>query len=1023
MNPPPNAPFSLEAINRKRGWPRANEYQFTTPIQTLAPARPAPEAIKAPAESSRVEPSQEEATPAAPPATLKLPFDPFRLVDVLVRRWLLMVLAGGVCAVLLATVGLMKFETLHSAKAQIIKQTISAPFRQTESGETFQPRDLSITTFSSLMHSGAVAEAAARRLGNRFSERYLRSGLVIAAERNTDILNINMTSDHSPEATLEMLDAYVQEVIQLSKDLQRGDAMQMKNFLQKQMERADTDLLAVNQELLDYGREAQLLDAEKQMDAWLGELGNFSLKYETLKLDHETLDLRIQGVQKELSKVDTGAALVDSARRELDNLKVRYTEEHPLVIEAVEKLATLEQAIAKAGPRADAPPKPGESNVAESLYLELVRLRAEKEVISEQLIKLEAVRTKLNERLSQLPRKAMEYARIKTRQQALETSLSLLTGRQREAALHEENALGYFKLFSMARPQDVSTTSPTKNIMMAGIGGFVGGSGLVAVILIVLTLLDPRLVTAGDLRRATGVPVIGSLAAETESWVESESAWAFRVWTRLQPMLSNTAGEATLCGLLHDASPEVASTMAGRLGKAALRRGMSAIIITTNDSGRSIALSAAVADPETLIRHLGMNPDEMAEVHIDETWIWDAAQRRQWALALARWRRLTNTLILIVLPSVHEPESLVISESLPNLLWAAASGRSLVSRIQDALLLYKHAGCRLVAAVLDQAPSLKPAVLAKFAMLLMLGMSTLNAGETLLLGPGDAVNINMPGFEGHERKEITIGPDGRLTYLQARDVVAAGLSVDQLREKLAKELRRYYRSAKVVVTPFTFQSRKVYVLGKIVKKGAINLDRPMSVLEVVAQAGGLETGLFQQNTVELADLGRSFLMRGQTRMPVNLEALFMRGDMSQNIQVESGDYLYFPSANSNEIYVLGDVKMQGTQGLLAHTSVHSAIAQAGGFTAKAYTQRVLVIRGSLDKPERFVVDMNDVLTARDKGFRLEPKDIVYIADRPWARAEELLNIAINSFIQGAVSSWTRANIGPYIEEPLLPQIR
>ncbi|MCX6855687.1 MAG: SLBB domain-containing protein [Verrucomicrobia bacterium] len=1023
MNNPPNAPFSLEAINRKRGWPRANEFQFATPLQTSAVARPAPELIKAPAESTRAEPTQEEAAPQATPSALKLPFDPLRLVDTLVRRWLLMVLAGVVCAGLLASVGMMKFETLHSAKAQIIKQSIAAPFRQTESGETFQPNELSITTFSSLMHSGAVAEAAALRLGDRFSERYLRSGLVIAAERNTDILNISMTSDHSPEATLEMLQAYVGEVIQLSKDLQRGDAVQMKTFLQKQMERADTDLLAVNQELLEYGREAQLLDAEKQMDAWLGELGNFSLKYETLKLDHETLDLRIQGVQKELSKVDTGAALVDNARRELDNLRVRYTNEHPFVIEAVEKLATLEQAIAKAGPRADAPPKPGESNVAESLYLELVRLRSDKEVISEQLTKLEAVRTKLNERLSQLPRKAMEYARIKTRQQALQTSLSLLTGRQREAALHEENAHGYFKLFSMARPQDVSTTSPSKKIMMAGIGGFVGGCGLVAVTLIVLTLLDPRLVTAGDLRRATGVPVIGSLAADTESWVESESAWAFRVWTRLQPMLSMNTGEATLCGLLHDAAPEAASTMAARLGKAALRRGMSSIIITTHESANSIALSSAVANPEALIRHLSMSPDEMGEIHIDATWTWDTTQRRQWALAIARWRRLTNTLILIVLPSMHEPEALVISESLPNLLWTASSAGSLVSRVQDALFLYKHAGCRLVAALLEHAPNLKPAALAKFAALLMLGMGTLNAGEILLLGPGDAVNINMPGFEGHERKEITIGPDGRLTYLQARDVIAAGLTVDQLRAKLTTALRRYYRSAKVVVTPYTFQSRKVYVLGKVVKKGAINLDRPMSLLEVVAEAGGLETGLFQQNTVELADLGRSFVMRGQQRLPLNLEALFLNGDMSQNAAIEPGDYVYFPSANSNEIYVLGDVKMQGTQGLLAHTSVHSAVALAGGFTAKAYTQRILVIRGSLDKPERIVVDMNDIMTARSKGFRLEPKDIVYIADRPWARAEELVNIAINAFLQGAVSSWTSANVGPFIKEPLLPQIR
>ena len=121
--------------------------------------------------------------------------------------------------------------------------------------------------------------------------------------------------------------------------------------------------------------------------------------------------------------------------------------------------------------------------------------------------------------------------------------------------------------------------------------------------------------------------------------------------------------------------------------------------------------------------------------------------------------------------------------------------------------------------------------------------------------------------------------------------------------------------------------------------------------------------------------------------------------------------------------MLGDVKMQGTQGLLAHTSVHSCVAQAGGFTPKAYTKRVLVVRGSFDKPQTFVVNMDDIMNGRTKGFRLEPKDIVYVADKPWARAEELVGFALNAFLQGAVSGWTGANVGPFIKQAILPSLR
>jgi len=964
-----------------------------------------------------------DAEPKDAPSAIKLPFDPLRLIDALVRRWWLMLIVGSIFGAALFMVGKARFETLHSAQAQIIKQETASAFRQSDSGESFKPRDFTIPTFVSLMHSSAMVEAASKRLDGRVPESVIRAGLVVTPMRNTDIVSISMTSNQSPDTALQMLQAYTSEVLTLSRDLQRGSASDMREFLQQQIERTDGDLVKANEELLDYGRREQLIDADKQMDAWLGELGNFTLKYETLKLDHETLDLRIQGVQSELAKVDTSAARLDAIRREVAELAVRYTNEHPTMMEAREKLASMEQQIAAAGPRADAPPKPGESSVAESLYLELVRLRSEKKVISEQLTKLNTVRDGLNERLAQLPRKAMEYARIKSKQQTLESSRDLLASRQREAMLFEENAQGFFKLFAMDRPQDIKSVPPTQKLAMVAGGGFAAGAGLVAFAVIMLTLLDGRIRSGGDLKRATGVPVIGLMPADQRQLHESEAAWAFRTWTRLQPMLLIPArGEATLCGLMHDGDHESAARMTQRLASAAVRRGLNCIAIVPGAESATLSLRDAVRDPELVTAHLRQPHSEVCTLITDEAWAWTAEQRQLWWAALSKWRCAPDVVILITLPSVEQPESLLLAEKLPNLLWIGSCGETRVQSVNDSLRMYRDSGCRLVAAVLDRAPVLKPLALAKFAALLMLSVSAVNA-QSLPLGPGDAVTINMPGMEGHEREAVPIGPDGRLTYLQARDIVAAGLSVDQLRAKLTTELRRYYRSAKVVVTPFTFQSRKVYVLGKVVKKGAINLDRPMSLLEVVAEAGGLETGLFQQNTVELADLGRSFVMRGQQRLPLNMEALFLNGDMSQNAAIEPGDYVYFPSANSNEIYVLGDVKMQGTQGLLAHTSVHSAVALAGGFTPKAYTQRILVIRGSLEKPERFVVDMNDVLTARSTGFRLEPKDIVYVADRPWARAEELVNIAINSFLQGAVSSWTRANIGPFIKEPLLPQIR
>src|SRR6185437_10764954 len=70
-------------------------------------------------------------------------------------------------------------------------------------------------------------------------------------------------------------------------------------------------------------------------------------------------------------------------------------------------------------------------------------------------------------------------------------------------------------------------------------------------------------------------------------------------------------------------------------------------------------------------------------------------------------------------------------------------------------------------------------------------------------------------------------------------------------------------------------------------------------------------GQVDYDVVDVADLQRAFLMRNNKRIPIDFEKLFGSGDLSQNIQIEPGDYLYFPSADVKEVYVLGEVALPG----------------------------------------------------------------------------------------------------------------
>jgi protein involved in polysaccharide export with SLBB domain len=293
----------------------------------------------------------------------------------------------------------------------------------------------------------------------------------------------------------------------------------------------------------------------------------------------------------------------------------------------------------------------------------------------------------------------------------------------------------------------------------------------------------------------------------------------------------------------------------------------------------------------------------------------------------------------------------------------------------------------------------------------------------LTLGPGDVLDLGLFGQPETARKEVPIGPDGRISFLQAQDVVASGLTVDDLRTNLEQELGKFYRSPRVTITPVAYNSKKYYVLGKVANRGVFPLDRPVTIVEAVARAKGLETGILdQQNSVDLVDLQRSFLMRQGKRLPVNLEGLFQQGDLSQNVVLEPEDYLYFAAGALKEVYVLGEVRLPGPVPYTEQTTVIRALAARGGFTDRAYKSAVVVVRGSLNSPQIYKVDTLATVDARGLDFKLQPKDIVYVNWRPFIKAEELLDLAATAFTQSAVAAWAGKNIGPLITHPFLPDL-
>lgn len=285
------------------------------------------------------------------------------------------------------------------------------------------------------------------------------------------------------------------------------------------------------------------------------------------------------------------------------------------------------------------------------------------------------------------------------------------------------------------------------------------------------------------------------------------------------------------------------------------------------------------------------------------------------------------------------------------------------------------------------------------------------------LGPGDVINFSLFGRPELDRPGFRIAPDGTISYLQAQNINVAGLTIDEARLAIEKGLSSNFRAPRVIITPQEVGSKRFTILGKVINKGVVTLERPITLVEAIANAGGIETGLFERNTIELADLDRSFVSRKGQQLPVDFRRLLNEGDMKQNIEIEPNDFIFIASTITNDYYVIGAVVNPGVQGLTPDATVVSAISRRGGLTDRAWTDRVLVVRGSFTKPEAFVVNLKDVLAAKEKDFKLQPKDIVFISERPWIVAEDVLKLALSAFATSASSTWVNINVPPILPTP------
>lgn len=123
-------------------------------------------------------------------------------------------------------------------------------------------------------------------------------------------------------------------------------------------------------------------------------------------------------------------------------------------------------------------------------------------------------------------------------------------------------------------------------------------------------------------------------------------------------------------------------------------------------------------------------------------------------------------------------------------------------------------------------------------------------GQTpMILSAGDVVSVSFAGTPELDQSQ-KIRSDGKISLPLVGEVQAAGKGPGELQDDLTSLYKPHLQNATILVR-LQATSSVVYVSGAVGRQGKIVLERPMTALEAIMEAGGFSPGLANTKKVLL----------------------------------------------------------------------------------------------------------------------------------------------------------------------------
>ena len=220
--------------------------------------------------------------------------------------------------------------------------------------------------------------------------------------------------------------------------------------------------------------------------------------------------------------------------------------------------------------------------------------------------------------------------------------------------------------------------------------------------------------------------------------------------------------------------------------------------------------------------------------------------------------------------------------------------------------------------------------------------------------------------------QVTVLPDGKISYPFLDDIKVTGLTTDELSRRITKALAAKFVRPQVTVNVISRQMDQVSVIGTAVRTpGNRNLKEGWRVMDALADAGGL--------SVEKPGWATALLLRkgGTQPIPIDLVRLMNNADPNENQELKAGDMLLIQALDPSriQIAVLGEVGKSGLMAVPEDGSVLTVLSSAGGPSPRAALSRASILRAGKSIP----LNLQGITEGKvPETIKMEPGDTLMI---------------------------------------------